>query len=77
MNKKQKASFVLNCLIFVFTVFATVSMLIGFNFMNGTKVLSSTSYKAFKFFNMVLCHRSPVFISGFAVFLQMAEQRVL
>lgn len=52
MNKKQKISFVLNCLIFVFTVFATVSMIIGFEFMTGTKVLSSTSFKAFKYFTV-------------------------
>ncbi len=30
MNRKQKISFASNCLIFVFTVFATVSMMIGF-----------------------------------------------
>ena len=48
MKKKQKISLILNWLIFIFTVFATVSMLIGFNFMSGEKVLSSTSYKAFK-----------------------------
>ncbi len=52
MNKKQKVSIVLNCLIFVFTVFATVSMMIGFNFMSGEKVLSSTNYKAFKYFTV-------------------------
>lgn len=52
MNRKQKISFALNCLIFVFTVFATVSMMIGFNFMSGEKVLSSTSYKAFKYFTV-------------------------
>ena len=52
MNKKQKVSMVLNCLIFVFTVFATVSMLIGFEFMSGERVLSSTSFKAFKYFTV-------------------------
>lgn len=52
MEKKQKISLVLNWLIFIFTVFATVSMLIGFNFMSGEKVLSSTSYKAFKYFTV-------------------------
>ena len=52
MNKKQKISFILNCLIFVFTVFATISMMIGFDFMSGTRVLSSTSFKAFKYFTV-------------------------
>ncbi len=52
MNKKDKFSFILNCFIFVFTVFATVSMLVGFNFMSGEKVLSSTSYQAFKYFTV-------------------------
>ncbi len=52
MNKKDKISFILNCLVFVFTVFATVSMLVGFNFMSGEKVLSSTSYQAFKYFTV-------------------------
>ncbi len=52
MNRKQKISFASNCLIFVFTVFATVSMMIGFNFMSGEKVLSSTSYQAFKYFTV-------------------------
>ena len=52
MNRKQKISFVLNFLIFLFTVFATVSMMIGFNFMSGEKVLSSTSFQAFKYFTV-------------------------
>ena len=52
MTKKQKISFILNCLIFVFTLFATISMMIGFEFMSGTRVLSSTSFKAFKYFTV-------------------------
>ena len=52
MNKRQKVSFVLNCLIFLITVFATVSMIIGFEFMGEIKVLSSASFKAFKYFTV-------------------------
>ncbi len=36
----------------MFTVFTTVSMIIGFEFMTGTKVLSSKSFKAFKYFTV-------------------------
>ena len=52
MNTRQKVSFVLNCLIFLITVFATVSMIIGFEFMGEIKVLSSASFKAFKYFTV-------------------------
>lgn len=52
MNKRQKLSFALNSLIFLITVFATVSMIIGFEFMGEIKVLSSASFKAFKYFTV-------------------------
>ena len=52
MNKKQKISMILNCLIVLFTIFATVSMIIGFQFMGEIKVLSSASFKAFKYFTV-------------------------
>ena len=52
MNKKQKVSLILNCLIVLFTIFATVSMIIGFQFMGEIKVLSSASFKAFKYFTV-------------------------
>ena len=52
MNKKQKVSLILNGLIVLFTIFATVSMIIGFQFMGEIKVLSSASFKAFKYFTV-------------------------
>ncbi len=52
MTRKQKLSLVFNALIFVFTAFATVSMIIGFQFMGDIKVLSSTNFKAFKYFTV-------------------------
>ncbi|MCR4631593.1 MAG: hypothetical protein K5786_08160 [Treponema sp.] len=52
MNKKQKISMILNCLIVLLTIFATVSMIIGFQFMGEIKVLSSASFKAFKYFTV-------------------------
>lgn len=52
MNKKLKISMALNCLIFLFTVFATVSMLTGFEFMSKENIFTSSSYKAFKYFTV-------------------------
>ena len=52
MNKKQKTALIINYLIFLLTVFATVSMIIGFEFMGEIKVLSSASFKAFKYFTV-------------------------
>ncbi len=52
MNKKQTWSLIINSLIFLFTLFATVSMIIGFEFMGEIKVLSSASFKAFKYFTV-------------------------
>lgn len=52
MTKKEKASFILNLLIFIFTLFATISMIIGFYFMGDIKVLSSRNFYAFKYFTV-------------------------
>ena len=52
MNGRQKAAFVLNVLIFVFTLFATIAMIVGFNFMGDVKVLSSRNFWAFKYFTV-------------------------
>ena len=52
MTTKQKLSVCFNCLIFIFTLFATISMIIGFQFMGEVKVLSSTNFKAFKYFTV-------------------------
>lgn len=52
MNKGQKAAFVLNVLIFVFTVFATISLIIGFKFMQDITVLSEKNFKSFRYFTI-------------------------
>ena len=52
MNRKQKISLVLNAMIFAFTLFATISMIVGFEFMGQVRVLSSTNFKAFKYFTV-------------------------
>lgn len=52
MNGRQKTAVVLNILIFAFTVFATVSMIIGFYFMGEVKLLSSRNFHAFKYFTV-------------------------
>lgn len=52
MNKKEKTALILNIFIFVFTVFATVSLIIGFHFMENIDVLSSPSFKSFKYFTV-------------------------
>ncbi len=50
MNKRQKISLVLNSLIFVFTVFAIISTVIGFQFMGELSVLSEKNLKSFRYF---------------------------
>ena len=52
MDKKQKAAIILNLTIFVFTLFATISMLVGFQFMGKLMVLSEKNYMAFKYFTV-------------------------
>ncbi len=52
MNRRQKASIILHALIFTFTLFATVSMIVGFQFMGDVKILSSKNFKAFKYFTV-------------------------
>ncbi|MCR4741314.1 MAG: hypothetical protein K5866_00370 [Treponema sp.] len=52
MTKKEKASFIFNFLIFIFTLFATISMIIGFHFMGEITVLSSRNFHAFKYFTV-------------------------
>ena len=50
MNKRQKATVVLNALIFAFTVFATISTVIGFKSMQDINVLSEKNLKSFRYF---------------------------
>ena len=50
MEKREKISIILNILIFVFTLFATISMVIGFKFMDSLDVLSSRNFGAFRYF---------------------------
>jgi len=52
MNRRQKAAFIFNLLIFITSAFATISMFIGFQFMGGFKVLSSSGPAAFKYFTV-------------------------
>lgn len=52
MSTRQKSAFILNLLIFVLTVFATVSMIIGFEFMGDVKVLSARNFWAFRYFTV-------------------------
>lgn len=48
----MKKSFYLNILIVVLTLFATISMLTGFTFMDEEKLLTATRIEAFKFFTV-------------------------
>lgn len=52
MSKKLKISFVLNILISIFVIIATVFMLTGFRFMNGEKILSNSHLESFKYFTV-------------------------
>ena len=52
LGKREKVAVVLNCIIFIFTLFATIAMIIGFHFMGDIKVLSSRNFKAFKYFTV-------------------------
>jgi len=52
MTKRQKAAFIFNILIFIFTVFASVSAITGFEFMGTVSVLSSPNLSVFKYFTM-------------------------
>ena len=52
MNKREKAGFIINIIIFAFTVFATVCLIIGFHFMENIDVLSTPSFKSFKYFTV-------------------------
>ena len=50
MNKRQKTALVLNCLIVVFTIFATISVILGFKFMQDISILSEKNFKSFRYF---------------------------
>ena len=52
MKSQEKISVILNTLIFVFTLFATVTLIIGFKFMGQIEVLSERNFKAFKYFTV-------------------------
>ena len=52
MTKAEKGTLIFNCLIFIFTLFATISMIIGFQFMGEITVLSSRNFRAFKYFTV-------------------------
>ena len=46
MKTREKISIILNTLIFVFTLFATIAMIIGFKFMGQFEVLSERNFGA-------------------------------
>lgn len=52
MNKREKLSIIFNCLIFIFTLFATITLIIGFKFMGQFEVLSERNFKSFKYFTV-------------------------
>ena len=52
MIKREKISIILNSLIFIFTLFATISMIIGFKFMGQLEVLSARNFKSFRYFTV-------------------------
>ena len=52
MKTREKISIILNSLIFIFTLSATISMIIGFKFMGQFEVLSERNFKSFKYFTV-------------------------
>ncbi|MCR5698798.1 MAG: hypothetical protein K6G52_04040 [Treponemataceae bacterium] len=74
MSKQNKASLTLNILIFVFTLFAMVTMMTGYEFMSGKKVLSSTSYAAFKYFTVDSNVFAGIVSLIYAIFLILLEK---
>ena len=52
MLRRQKAALVLNAIIIAFTVFATISLVIGFKFMQDITVLSEKNFKSFRYFTI-------------------------
>ena len=52
MKRREKISIILNCLIFIFTVFATITMVLGIKFMGQFEVLSARNLKSFKYFTV-------------------------
>ena len=52
MKTREKISIIMNILIFAFTVFATVCLIIGFKFMGQFEVLSERNFKSFKYFTV-------------------------
>lgn len=53
MNKQTKTAFILNLLIIIFTLFATISVVIGFKFMQNITVLSEKNFKSFRYFTVL------------------------
>ena len=50
MKTREKICIIMNFLIFAFTLFATISVIIGFKFMGQFEVLSERNFGAFKYF---------------------------
>ena len=67
--EKVNKSLIWNCIIFILVVFATVGMMLGFEFMGHSDLLSSTHISVFKFFTV----DSNLFI-GFASLLLLIQE---
>lgn len=52
MKTREKISIIMNFLIFAFTLFATICLIIGFKFMGEFEVLSERNFKSFKYFTV-------------------------
>lgn len=52
MNKRDRAANCFNIIIFLLTLFSTISMIIGFQFMGDIKVLSARNIAAFRYFTV-------------------------
>ena len=50
--EKHKVSLLLNILIAIFVLFATIAMIVNFHFMGDGDILSVSSLEAFKFFTV-------------------------
>ena len=72
--KKIKTSLVLNIIIVIFTVFATICMFTGFRFMSGDEiVLEASNLGMFKFFTV----DSNLFMGVVALIFSVLEVRLL
>lgn len=50
MNKREKSAFVINILIFVFTVFSIITTVLGIHYMGEVTVLAEKNFTSFRYF---------------------------